>query len=248
MAHTKTVKDLIYPETVVTGFSRVDGTVHFYQQINALIEPHHTVLDIGAGRGRAHHDDIVAYRRGLRNMKGKCAKVIGVDVDPAIDQNPSLDEALILENGVFPIADSSVDIAFSDWTLEHIPDPLQFSNEVYRVLKPGGWLCARTPNKYGYIALASRLIPESLHKAVLGWAQPDRKEEDVFPTHYLLNTNRQLRRYFARSRWELYTYTHTSEPAYFGNSYHLWQVARTMFWLTPPFLGPVLMIFIRKCD
>jgi SAM-dependent methyltransferase len=47
----------------------------------------------------------------------------------------------------------------SDFTFEHIVDPAQAARELDRVLKHGGWLCARTPNRYGYIALANRFVP-----------------------------------------------------------------------------------------
>jgi len=60
--------------------------------------------------------------------------------------------------------------------------------ELLRVLKPGGFICAMTPNRHGYIALASRLAGNRSHVALLEKIQPDRKPEDVFPAFYRLNT------------------------------------------------------------
>lgn len=245
-AGPRSIMQIIYPEVDVGGFSRVDGIVHFYQRVNALVQPTDTVLDIGAGRGQNHIEDPSAYRRHLIGFKGRVARMIGLDVDEVVLTNPALDEAHLIKDNEFPLSDASVDVAFADWTLEHIPDPAAFSREVHRVLKPGGWFCARTPNKWGYISVAARLIPERLHDLVLGWAQPDREQKDVFPTHYLLNTRRDIERHFDPGHWKVYIHCHTNEPAYFGKSVFMWRLAQLMFWLTPSPMGAVLMIYIQK--
>jgi SAM-dependent methyltransferase len=239
-------KRKMYPEVVAGGFSRVDGTVHFYQRINALVNRDSVVLDIGAGRGRTHVDDVNSYRASLSNFRGKVAKVIGLDVDPVVLTNDSLDEAHVIVDGAFPLPDASADVAFSDYTFEHVADPAAFASEALRVVKPGGWLCARTPNKYGYISVASRLIPERFHQAVLKRAQPTRKSEDVFPTTYLLNTPSALKRHFDPRHWEHYVYTHDAEPAYFGSSLLLWKLANALSGVVPRQFGPTLMIFLRR--
>lgn len=242
----RSTMQIIYPEVDVGGFSRVDSIVHFYQRINALVRPTDTVLDIGAGRGQNHIEDPSAYRRHLIGFKGRVAKVIGLDVDEVVLTNPALDEAHLIEDNKFPLPDASVDVAYADWVLEHIPDPAAFAAEAFRVLKPGGWLCARTPNKWGYISMASRAIPEALHERVLKWAQPGREQKDVFPTHYLLNTRADIQRQFDPRHWNVYIHAHTNEPAYFGKSPLLWRLAQFMFWLTPPPMGAVLMIYMQK--
>jgi len=140
-----------FPETAAGGYSRVDGTVEFYGRVNALLQPHMTVLDFGAGRGAGIQDDLVPYRRSLRTLKGKCKRVIGVDVDDAVVGNPGLDESYVIEpGGRIPLENESVELIVSDATFEHITDPSPVTKELDRVLKPGGWLCARTPNRWGY--------------------------------------------------------------------------------------------------
>jgi ubiquinone/menaquinone biosynthesis C-methylase UbiE len=244
--NAKSVSEYFYPEISVGGFSRVDGTIEFYQRINALIQPDHVILDIGAGRGSAHVDQPSLYRTRLMNFKGRVAQVIGLDVDSAVIGNPSLDQAHVMDGSAFPIADNSVNIAFADWVLEHISNPQTFADELYRVLQPDGWFCARTPNKWGYISIASRMIPEGLHSKVLKRVQPNRKTHDVFPTFYRLNTIQDLQAAFPASKWELVVYAQNSEPAYFGNNKLLWRLARLMFRFMPSSMGSVLMIYARK--
>ena len=62
------------------------------------------------------------------------------------------------------------------------------------MLRPGGWLAARTPNKWGMIGIGARAVPNDLHTRVLRRLQPDRKAEDVFPVRYQMNTRKDLRR------------------------------------------------------
>ena len=89
-------KEKLYPETGAGGYSSVDGTVQHFSRVAALTKPEDVVLDLGAGRGRGFLDDAVPYRRALLTHRGRCAKVIGADIDPVVMTNPSLDEAHII--------------------------------------------------------------------------------------------------------------------------------------------------------
>jgi hypothetical protein len=75
-------------------------------------------------------------------------------------------------------------------------DPDWFAGELLRVVKPGGLIAAITPNKFGYIGVAARIVPNKLHVGALRKVQPFRKEEDIFPTRYRLNNLRALRKAF----------------------------------------------------
>ena len=83
-----TFKETFYPETRFGGYTDIDGTVAFYHRVNSLLKPSDVVLDVGCGRGE-YVDDPVAIRKGLRVLRGKVAKVIGLDVDPAAQTNGS---------------------------------------------------------------------------------------------------------------------------------------------------------------
>lgn len=238
---------IFFPEIGVGGYSRVNSTVEFYLRVNALLEPGMTVVDLGAGRGAAYADTPADFVMKLRTLKGKCRKVIGVDIDPAVLENRSVDEVkLIAADGAIPLADESVDLIFSDFTFEHVLDPTKFCAEIHRVLKPGGWICARTPNKWGYIALAARLVPNRAHVRLLRWLQPARRHIDVFPTAYRMNTKAALRRCFPDESWIRFSYNWNAEPAYFRNSVVAWALMLGALKLLPESFATVLLFYARK--
>lgn len=245
--NVKHVKHFFYPETAVGGFSSVDGTVQFYQRVNAILDKDSLVVDLGAGRGSAADTDTSPYRLALMTLRGKCRKIIGVDVDEAVLNNPMVDEArLIGADGSLPLEDNSVDMIISDNVFEHISNVDQFSSEIDRVLRVGGWVCARTPNRWGYIGIGTNLIPNRWHVALLKYLQPTRKDIDVFPTCYKLNTISSLKKAFPQTKWEHYIYSWNAEPAYFGSSRTAWFVVKTIFRFTPGALGGTWNIFLRK--
>jgi SAM-dependent methyltransferase len=174
-------KESFYPETSFGGFSNHDGTVLFYTRVNALVQPSFIVVDFGCGRGE-HADDAVGFRRGLRCLKGKVARVIGVDIDLAGRSNPTVDEFRKLEPGhSWPIEDTSANLILCDSVLEHLPEPRHLFLEARRVLVPGGFLCIRTTNILGYVGAASRLVPNRLHAQYCRGFKDRVKQRTFFP-------------------------------------------------------------------
>lgn len=236
-----------FPEIAAGGFTRVDGTIEFYSRVNALLKDDMTVVDYGAGRGVGPREDPVPYRRELRTLQGKCQRLIGVDVDEAVLSNPAVDEAYKIDLGdALPLPDASVDMVVSDWVLEHVDAPEALAKEMSRVLKPGGWFCARTPNRWGYIGLGANLVPNQWHQRFLKHLQPQKKDVDTFPTAYRMNTKARLKSYFPEASFEQTIYGHFGEPAYFGQSVFVWSLVLISFRLTPERFAPVLMAFLRR--
>ena len=238
--------EALYPEAGFAGFSRVDTTMIFYTMVNALLQPHMQVLDFGAGRGSSSEWQ-ESYLRRLMILKGKCATVTGFDLDPIVRTNPLVDEAVVgTMDGPLPFPDASFDVIVSRATFEHVADPAACAAELGRILKPGGWLCAWTPNKWGVIALGAVLVPERLHGLLLGILDPVRQEKDIFPTHYRMNTLGTLRRLFPNDAFRHASYTYSGEPTYHGNRVwlaRLWQVVEA---LLPGTCRRTLHIFIQK--
>jgi 2-polyprenyl-3-methyl-5-hydroxy-6-metoxy-1,4-benzoquinol methylase len=139
-----------------------------------------------------------------------------------------------------------VNLIISDFTFEHVEDTLQIASELDRILIPGGWICVRTPNRYGYVALTNRLAPSFLRARVLRLAQPTRKEQDVFKPYYRLNTLGALRAHFKPADYEHFVYSWDAEPAYHANFKMLYRLFLIIHYLTPPGLRTLLLAFLRK--
>lgn len=125
-----------------------------------------TVLDAGCGGGRY---------AALLGRQG--ARVIGVDLSDAVTKasqlcrdcpNVAIVQADLLD---LPIADGSVDAAFSIGVLHHSPDPRRAFREVARCVRPGGrlavWLYRKNTPPQEWINSALRAVTTRLPAAVL---------------------------------------------------------------------------------
>lgn len=240
---------VLYPEIAAGGYSRVDGTMAFYVRVGALLTEAGSdavVVDFGAGRG-AFVDQGAPAHRDARLLRGRAGRVIGIDVDKAVLDNPAVDEAHVVRVGEsLPVVDGTVDLVVSDYVFEHIADPAWAAGEIGRILRPGGWLCARTPNRWGYIGLGARAVPNSLHVGALRRLQPQKPAEDTFPTTYLLNTPAALRRWFPPNLFHHVVWAMDNEPAYVGHSLMAAKMTKALFNVTPPRLRSVLLAFLQK--
>ena len=170
----------------VGRFAPSDGTLDFYLRVSSLIDPQHHVLDFGAGRAGWMDHPVSDFKRSVRSLVGKAERVVAADVDSAVLDNGDSHEQILLENGRYP-GNDTFDLIVSDFVLEHIEDPAGFAAEIDRLLRPGGWFCARTPHRYCYVAIASRIIPDSAGDRLVAAAQRTRKSIDVCPKVYRMD-------------------------------------------------------------
>ncbi len=236
-----------YPESRFGGFTQVDGTIAFYSRVQALARPDSVVVDFGCGRG-AYAADPIPFRRNLRVLKGKVQRVIGLDAAPAGAENPFLDEFRCQETSVWPLDNASADLIVCDNVLEHLPEPEVFFAEAYRVLRPGGMLCIRTPNRWNYVALLSRLIPNRRHAQVLAKAKPGLGEEDIFPTFYRCNSLPALRAALTRQGFTALVYGYEAEPSYLSFSGLAYALGVMHQKLAPGFVKAALFAFAQKAS
>lgn len=234
-----------YPETKFGGFTDIDGTIVFYSRIHALLEPAAVVLDIGCGRG-AHAMDPIPFRKDLQIFKGKCQKIIGIDIDESAQENPFIDEFRPINGNHWSLSDNSIDLAVCDSVLEHIEDPDLFFSECSRVIRPGGILCLRTGNLFGYVCLLSKLIPNRLHAHVLDKFLRIRGEKDVFPTYYKCNTIRNIRTMLSKYNFEHCVYGHEPEPGYLSFSRLAYRCGMIYGRLAPSMFKVTIFAFARK--
>jgi SAM-dependent methyltransferase len=226
------------------GYLPLDGTVEFYGRVVALLKPTHVVLNLGAGRGAWHFEDESEYRRSLQDLKPRVKYVYGADIDPMVLTNPTTHENLLIRDGRIPLADHSVDLVVADYVFEHIENPAAVCAEISRVLRPGGYLCARTPHKYQFVCVVARLIRNRNHVQVLSAAQPRRTAIDIFPTVYHLNTFRDIHRYFGE--FDDHSYLYSAEPQYYFGRKWLHYALTCLRPILPDVLVSNIFIFLQK--
>jgi SAM-dependent methyltransferase len=161
--------------------------VLFRSRIIPHVTAEKVVLDLGAGAG------IV----GEINFRGSAKRICGVDLDPRVISNPKLDEGRVGNVEDIPYGDAIFDLVFANNVLEHLGNPTAVFREVFRVLKPGGLFLFKTPNKLHYVPLIANATPHVFHQ----WVNKvrGRAEEDTFPTRYLVNTRKDIKRYAGRT-------------------------------------------------
>lgn len=152
----------------------------FLEIILRHINKDSVVLDIGAGAG------IVSEMNFKQNVKLIC----GIDLDPRVQENPMLHEWKIADASRIPYEDEKFDLIFADNVMEHLEDPEGVFAEAKRVLKPGGLLLFKTPNRWHYMPIIARATPLSFHKFVNQLR--GRAGVDTFKTFYRANSKHQV--------------------------------------------------------
>lgn len=187
---------------MTTFVKRLDKTIYpnhedrwddklFREHILAHLSPVKTVLDIGAGAGIVTEMD----------FRGCAARICGADLDPRVVQNPLLDEGKVADANEVPYADESFDVVFANNVMEHIVEPDNVFQEIYRVLKPGGVFLFKTPNKTHYMPMIARLTPHGFHQFFNKLRGRD--QADTFPTLYRVNSAYQVRKLASRTGFEV---------------------------------------------
>ena len=172
----ESLDDILYP-----GVSKNWDDQLLRERVLTRLSNEAVVLDLGAGAG------IVTQM----NFKGLAAQVCGIDPDPRVAGNPYLDEGKEGLGEAIPYPDNFFDLVFADNVLEHLPEPERVFRELLRVLKPGGYFLAKTPNKHHYMPLIASLTPHWFHQ----WYNKKRGRAalDTFPTRYLANSRTDVK-------------------------------------------------------
>ncbi len=141
------------------------------------------VLDLGCG-----------YTAPILRQVTTPAEKFGIDMVDHFEPPPSQRLHLVRGDGSFlPFANGSFDVVFCRAVLEHVEHPQRVFSEVGRVLKLGGHFVFMTPNYYDIVSLASALIPNRWHGAIVN-RLTGRDERDTYPTFYRANTRKDIRR------------------------------------------------------
>ena len=154
------------------------------------------VLNIGAGCNLSGSLGPVRRRAGV---------LVGVDPDPSINDNPTLDEGHCesLEDYA-ATGPEPFDLAFSVFVLEHVQDPEAFTQACARVLQPGGVLMGLTVNMWHYFGLATWAATRAgVADRLLPHLRPRSQVDGYhFPTEYRINSIRTMMRHLENSGFD----------------------------------------------
>lgn len=164
----------------------------YFEHVEKLIRPQNRILDIGCGKEFLMswlRPDL--YQRWSASIVDRTT-IFGVDPFlPSLSQNASPRTACAFAEHL-PFSASSFDLVMANMVVEHLPDPDAVLREVFRVLQPGGAFLFHTPNLQAPPIMVSNVLPHSIKRLLVPLLEGGRSEEDVFPTHYRLNTGREI--------------------------------------------------------
>lgn len=186
----------------------VDGITEFHGLCASVIQPGSTILEIGSGPSNP-------TSRFLSSL----GTLIGVDIDPEVRNNDALEQAHVLDDDVYPIADGTVDACVSDYVIEHLAGTGVHLREVWRVLKPNGVYVFRTPNRFHYVTVAARLTPHWFHQLVANRLRNLSPEShDPYPTLYRMNSRSSVMRTARASGFEIAELRLIEKDPWYGRS------------------------------
>jgi 2-polyprenyl-3-methyl-5-hydroxy-6-metoxy-1,4-benzoquinol methylase len=162
----------------------------FYEaMVDHLMHPGADWIDIGCGR------DIFPQNQNLaRELAHRCGRLVGVDPDPNVHDNPFVKER---HQGLIESFQTSD--RFSVITLrmvaEHIEHPHAAVAKLSALSRSGGHVVIFTPSKWAPVSFVARWTPFAFHHPVkkLLWKSEAR---DTFPVQFKMNTRGRLRELF----------------------------------------------------
>ena len=151
-------------------------------------------LDIGCGR-RLFPEWMPYADEEQSILRAGMRAIFGIDPDHAsLKRNSFVRYRVVGDSASLPFADASFDVLSANMVVEHVAEPSALLSEAFRVLTPSGIFIFHTPNALSYATALSYLIPERLKPGLIKFFE-NRKEEDVFPTLYRMNTPRAVKRF-----------------------------------------------------
>ena len=145
-----------------TSFKKIE----LIRIVNELdFSPGERLLDAGCGNG--HTAMLMAQLFGLECYAADISMDALQDAIEYRDQNGFVVNFVCSDVRTLPFPDATFEYVLSFGVIEHFSDPCVPAQEVYRVLRSGGWALFVQPNKFSEAPI-SRLILEALGKWQFG--------------------------------------------------------------------------------
>jgi len=180
------LKDRIDPQREYTQLT-------YARLIDSVLTPQTRWLDAGGGHQIlevAAPDLELAMVRRVR-LTVCCDRVVD-----AIAKHRSIRAGVGATLDHLPFRSASLDLITLNNVAEHLEHPREVLSEFARVLAPGGRVIIHTPNVASYpvriAEVGRRILPKPFIMKLIRYMD-FREEEDVFPTFYRVNTDRDLK-------------------------------------------------------
>jgi ubiquinone/menaquinone biosynthesis C-methylase UbiE len=157
--------------------------------VMSLVGPNTSWLDLGCGH-EFFPDWMPDSLAAQSELVNRCASVIGVDPFD-LRQHAAGIPKVAADAEHLPFEDATFSLITANMVVEHVEHPERLLQEVCRVLKPGGLFLFHTPNANYFEVAIARKIPTGVMKGVASLLD-GRAEDDIFQTHYRLNTAREI--------------------------------------------------------
>ena len=153
--------------------------------IQSQVTPATRWLDLGCG-----HQLWPEWIAGQRECADRAAMLVGLDPDAAsVRRNSYVHHRVV---GLqLPFRDGAFNLVTANMVFEHLEHPAEVLAEIRRVLSPDGTCVFHTVNARYWQTALGRHLPQ-FAKNLLVLLSEGRAEEDVYPTHYRINTPRAL--------------------------------------------------------
>lgn len=166
----------------------------------SVIETGDRWLDIGAGT--RVHDGWVGV--SAVEVSGRASFLVGVDLEiDHLTLNNNINAGVAASAYSLPFTCGSFSVVTANMVLEHIEDPRNFFQELYRVVIPEGRIVFVTPNLKNPTILLSRYLLSSNVRSRLASIVERRPMEHVFPTFYRANTIAAIGSFLPSDQWEI---------------------------------------------
>ena len=156
----------------------------FEDILTKYCNPGNVWLDVGCGR------QLLSSWRYQQEIElvSMTKSIVGIDYDYwSLTKHKTIKNRVRGDITKLPFPNDSFDLITSNMVFEHLDNPADQLIEISRVLKPEGKLIFHTPNTLGYSTIIAKVIPEAIKDKIIGLLS-GRKEEDVFPAFYRINS------------------------------------------------------------
>lgn len=179
-----------------------NATWAYRQTLEGLVTPTTRWLDLGCGHQLLPtwmHDGEGAAAALIQ----RAPMVVGLDQVPSqLVKHTTIRRRVAADIARLPLRSEAFDLVSANMVLEHVADGARLLAEVGRVIAPGGRFIFHTPNRRFYQIALSMWVPPAIRRRAASLIE-GRDMDDVFPTHYRMNTRPAIEALATSGGWQV---------------------------------------------